>query len=182
MPLDRLLAFGCLACLGGLGASSRLSAQSATAELIPIPTRTVIGFNPLGLPADIGTIEIENAIAPGITVGGVGSAIDVDHDRFTTLEFKLRYYPGDVVLRGWSVGATGGVSRFSNLVDGTRQALTAPTLGIVVDYNWVLGRSQHFVLGTGVGAKRVLASNSDRTRADVDRAVGTVRFIAGVAF
>lgn len=161
----------------------RLGAQATSPSgLVPIPSRTYIGFNPIGLPADIGTVEIENAIAPGITVGGVGSYIDVDHHRFTTFDFKVRYYPGEIVLRGYAIGGSVGYTRFSNVVDGTRQALDAPTIGIIFDRNWIYGRGQHFVVGTGVGAKRVLASSAERERADVDRAVVTARLILGFAF
>jgi hypothetical protein len=168
--------------IGMLGLSAALFSAAAQVPGSRIPTRTVIGINPLGLPADIGTLEIENAVAQGITVGAAGSYIDVSDSRFTTLEFKLRYYPGDVVLRGWSVGATAGSTRFSNIVDGNRETLVAPTIGLIVDYNWLLGRSEHFLIGTGGGAKRVLASEDARERAHVDRAVFTARLIVGVAF
>lgn len=156
-------------------------AQSAR-DRVPIPTRTYVGFNPFGLPADVFTLEFENAVASGITVGAVGSYIDLDHTRYTTADFKVRYYPGDVVLRGFAVGASAGVTRYSKLVDQTRQSLSAPTLGILLDYNWLLGRSEHFLVGTGIGAKRILASESERRRANVDYATLTGRLILGFAF
>lgn len=180
MRLFRLMAIG--ASVAAAPLFTMLLPRPALAQLVPISTRTSIGVNPLGLPADIGTIELETAVAPGVTVGGVGSYVDVGDNRFTTCEFKLRYYPGDVVLRGVSVGVTGGYTRFSNLVDHNRETLNAPTLGLLVDYNWLLGRSQHFLIGTGAGAKRVLASSDERDRAQVDRAIFTVRLIVGVAF
>ncbi len=163
-----------------------LKAQAASAPpptgLIAIPSRTYIGFNPIGLPADIASVEIENAIAPGITVGGVGSYTDVTDHRFTTFDFKIRYYPGEVVLRDYSIGGTFGYTRFSNVIDGTRQALSAPTMGIIFDRNWIYGQGQHFVVGTGIGAKRVLASTAERDRSGVDRAVVTARLVLGFAF
>jgi hypothetical protein len=173
--------------IGALGLAALSQRAPAQTPGTPIPTRTVIGINPLGLPADIGTLEIESleiesAVAQGMTVGAAGSYIDVRDTRFTTLEFKLRYYPGDVVLRGLSVGATAGSTRFSNIVNDSRETLVAPTLGLIVDYNWLLGRSEHFLIGTGVGTKRVLASEEARARVDVDRAVFTARLIVGVAF
>lgn len=168
------------------GAALRASAQAPASQppigRIPIPSRTYIGFNPVGLPADVATFEVENAVAQGITVGGVGSYIDVDHQRFTTFDFKVRYYPGEVVLRDWAIGATVGYSRFSNLVNGTRQSLDAPTLGIILDRNWLYGRGQHFLIGTGVGAKRIIAPTADRDRADVERAIVTGRLTVGYAF
>ncbi|HEX3867328.1 MAG TPA: hypothetical protein VHV78_11275 [Gemmatimonadaceae bacterium] len=171
-----------LSTVAALAARATLQGQVSAGAPIPIPTRTMIGFNPLGLPADVATLEIENAVAQGVTVGGVGSYIDADHRRFTTLEFKIRYYPGDVVLRGWSVGASAGITRFSNIVDDSRQSFAAPTVGLIADYNWLLGRSEHFLIGTGGGVKRVLASDADRSRANVGFAVATARLILGVAF
>jgi hypothetical protein len=165
-----------------LGAQAPVSSQSS----IRIPSTTYIGFNPVGLPADIGTVEVESGIAAGVTLGAVASYIDVSDNRFTTFDFKARYYPAGVVLRGASVGATFGYTRFANRVTTNsvdeRRTLDAPTLGIVLDYNWIYGFNQHFLIGTGVGAKRVLASASARDTAHVDRAVVTARLIIGFAF
>lgn len=155
--------------------------------LIPIPYRTYIGINPLGIAFDMASVEIENAVAPGITLGALGSYTALGDPRFTTVDVKLRYYPGEVVLRGFSLGASAGYTKFSNLVNPTgtsetRESLDAPTVGILVDYNWMLGVRRRFILGTGLGAKRVLASTEDRDRVGIDRAYVTARFIVGIAF
>ena len=166
-------------------AAAALGAQATTPApqpRVPIPTRTYVALNPVGVVADVGTVEIENAIAQGVTMGGVVSYIDVDHRRSTTGELKIRYYPGEIVLRGFAIGGTIGYTRFSNIVKDVRQSMSAPTLGIVLDHNWIYGREGHFVVGTGVGAKRVLAPSADRDRADVDRAVVTGRLVLGFAF
>jgi hypothetical protein len=183
---SQLLSVVVFSALASAAAVQPVSAQS----LVPIPTRTYIGINPVGLPFDIATVELETAVAPGITLGGTGSYIDVGDPKFTTGEFKVRYYPGEVVLRDFSVGATVGFTHFSNKVDLTtpggptqsRETLDAPTVGIIVDYNWLYGRQQHFLIGTGIGAKRVLASAGERDRVDIDRAVFTLRLIVGFAF
>jgi hypothetical protein len=175
-----------LAAAVAAGCATLPLARGGAQTLVPIPSRTYIGINPIGVPADIGTVELESGVAQGVTLGGVASYIDVSGSRFTTFDFKFRYYPAEVVLRGYSVGATVGVTRFSNDVGndvgGSREALTAPTVGVILDYNWLYGREQHFLLGTGIGAKRVLAGQSERDRADVDRAVFTARLIVGYAF
>jgi hypothetical protein len=189
MPLRRrfLILFALAA--AALSRPVHAQAPASTGSFVPIPTRTYIGINPVGLPFDIGTVEVESAVAPGLTIGGVGSYIDVGDPKFVTGEFKVRYYPGEVVLRGVSIGAAAGLTRFSNKVDSPiqgegqiRQSLTAPTLGIIVDYNWLYGREQHFLIGTGLGAKRVLASENERNRVDIDRAIFTLRLIIGYAF
>ena len=75
-----------------------------------------------------------------------------------------------------------GVTRYSKVVTATRQSLSAPTAGILLDYNWLLGRSERFLVGTGIGAKRILASESERQRVRLDYATVTTRLILGFAF
>jgi hypothetical protein len=167
--------------------AQRAAAQGTGTTLVRIPSSTYVAINPLGVVGDIGTLELETGVVQGVTLGGVASYIDVDDSRFTTFDFKFRYYPGEVVLRDWSIGATAGFTRFSNLVEQdlggkSRQSVTAPTIGIIVDHNWLTGRGQHFLVGTGLGAKRVLASKSDRDRVDIDKAILTARFVIGYAF
>ena len=85
-------------------------------------------------------------------------------------------------LRGFAIGVSAGVTRYSNVVSDVRQSLSAPTAGILLDYNWLLGLSERFLVGTGIGAKRVLAAESERQRARVDYATVTTRLILGFAF
>lgn len=168
----------------------RASAQGTATSPVRIPSQTYIAINPIGVVGDIGTVELESGVAQGVTLGGVASYMNwVDDQRFTTFDFKVRYYPAEVVLRDWSVGGTIGVTRFSNVVvvdnnvgNPTRQYLTAPTIGIIVDKNWLTGRGEHFLIGTGVGAKRVLASKSEIDRVDFYHAVFTARLVIGYAF
>jgi hypothetical protein len=160
----------------------------AQSSLVPIPNLTYIGINPLGIPFDIGSIELESAVAAGVTLGGLASFTDFEDNRFTSFDFKVRYYPGDIVLKGFSAGLSIGYLRYSNITTDdftgatTRETLSAPTIGVLADYNWMLGRSQRFLVGTGIGAKRILASSADRDRVDIPRAYPTVRFIVGFAF
>ena len=168
--------------------AQRASAQGTATSPVRIPSQTYIAINPIGVVGNIGTLEVESGVAQGITLGGVASYMDwVDDQRFTTFDFKVRYYPAEVVLRDWSVGATVGATHFSNVVDhdlngSTRESLTAPTIGIIVDHNWLTGRGEHFLIGTGVGAKRVLVSSSEIDRVDFYHAVFTARLVIGYAF
>jgi hypothetical protein len=171
-----------------VGLAVVLCARAATAQgaRIPIPYRTYIALNPLGIPFDIASLEIESAIAQGVTVGALGSYSDIDDNRWTSFDFKLRYYPGEVVLRGFSIGMSAGSLRYSAIpsasLNGERQALSTATVGVLTDYNWMLGTQHRFIVGTGVGAKRVLANKDLRQRVDLDRAYVTARFVVGLAF
>ena len=168
-----------------------LAAQGAPA-LIPIPYRTYLAINPLGITFDVASIEIESGIANGITVGGLASYTDFDDDRFTTFEGKLRYYPGEVVLRGLSFGLSGGYTQYRTRIDvydatpsqPTTQdrSIDFPTIGLITDYNWLTGAQKRFVIGTGLSAKRVIASASSRETVRLDRAYVTARFVLGIAF
>jgi hypothetical protein len=173
--------------------------------------RSLFGFNPLGIPFDIASIEFETLMQQGITLGGAASYVAWDDDeefqgaeRFTSADFKVRYYPGEVVLRGFSVGLSLGVTKYSERVYDSsacipsatnpnpcpngpptrREAITTPTLGILVDYNFLLGSQRRFLVGTGVGAKRLL-NRGDRTPNDPfdpPRAYPFARFSIGLAF
>ena len=129
---------------------------------VPIPYRTYISINPLGIPFDLLSAEVESGIAQGMTLGASGSHIDVGDQRFSSADFKFRYYPSEVVLLGISVGASVGMLRYSDIRDaGVRETLDAPTFGAILDYNWMLGAQRRFVVGTGIGAKRILASSEE---------------------
>lgn len=173
---------------------AQVMVPSSQGTLIPIPYRSYVAVDPLGVPFDIFSAEIESAVAAGITIGGAGSYTDFDDDRFTSADLKVRYYPGEVVLRGFALGASIGYLHYSTLngtglvqpdgAPGTplRHALDTPTLGVLVDYNWLLGTRRRFLVGTGLGAKRILAGEAERNAVDVDRAYVTARFVVGIAF
>lgn len=157
----------------------------AQQPLIPIRNTTYVGVNPLGVLFEIFSAEVESGVAQGITLGGTASHIDLDHDRYSSAEFKFRYYPGDVVLRGFSLGASLGFVRYSTVADSagaTRESLDTPTLGLLGDYNWMLGHDGRLLIGTGIGAERILAGADDRKRVGIERARATARFIIGIAF
>ena len=174
--------------LGAVLAAMVIGASTqAQSQLIPIPFRTYVAINPLGIPFDIASAEFETAIASGITLGGLASYTSIDDDRWTTFDAKVRYYPGEVVLRGFSLGASIGHTHFTTTQFTTPNIETHPTadfatLGLLVDYNWMLGARHRFIIGTGVGAKRVLADATVRDRVGIDKAYGTARFVIGIAF
>ena len=167
----------------------RVEAQSAggsaSPPLVPIPYRTYIAVDPLGIPLDIGSIEVESAIANGVTGGGSASYTDLDHKRYTSFDAKVRYYPGEVVLRGFSIGGTVGVTKFASdtaNAAGVKESFSAPTVGVALDYNFMLGERGRFVVGTGISGKRVLASAAKRDLVGIDRSYPSARFVVGLAF
>src|SRR5205823_760264 len=102
---------------------------------------------------------------------------------------RFKYFPGEVALQGFAVGLSAGYTKFNGLLvnqpfgtDSARQKVSAPTLGVLVDYNWAQGPTQRFIIGTGVGAKRILASADKRAPIGLDRAYLTARFVIGLLF
>jgi hypothetical protein len=175
--------------------SSTAEGQQPGAPIYPIPYRAFIGVNPLGIPFDIGALEIEGVMLPGVSIAGALSYSALNDDegdegdpRFFSGDVKVRYYPGEVALKGFGVGLGLGFTRYSENrfgPDGTtlqRETLTAPTISVLADYNFLLGARQRFVIGTGIGAKRLLASEEDRERTGAPRAYPFVRFVLGLAF
>ena len=149
---------------------------------IPIPYRTYLAASPLFVPFDIGSLELESAAASGVTTGTALSYADIDHRRVTSLDAKLRFYPGEVVLRGFSVGLSAGWARFRRTVSDTASTVDAPAVGILADNNWLVGPNRRFVVGVGAALKRLIASPEERKRVDLDRVYVTGRFVVGYAF
>jgi hypothetical protein len=171
-----------------------LSAQNSPAmsPAAAVPQwRSFFGANPLGIPFDIVAVEGETTIGAASTIGAVFSYNDIDNKRYTTGDLRYKYYPAEVAMRGFSVGASLGMTKFrsatstdpaTGISSVTPATLSAGTLGVLVDYNWTQGPSQKFVIGTGVGAKRVLAGQDQRARIGLERAYITGRFVIGLLF
>jgi hypothetical protein len=179
MHIRSLLAVVALA----TAAQSAGAQSSDTSTRVPIKYRSYISINPLGIPFDLFSAEVESGIAQGMTLGASASHIDVGDERYSSADFKFRYYPSEIVLRGISVGASFGMLRYSDIRFGdVRESLDTPTFGVILDYNWMLGAQRRFLVGTGIGAKRILASSEERERVGLDRAQITGRFTVGIAF
>jgi hypothetical protein len=178
---------------GAAALPAQNSPQMSPAAAVP-QWRSFIGANPLGIPFDIVSVEGETAISNAATVGLLGSYNDIDDKRYTTFDTRFKYYPNEIAMRGFAVGLSLGYTKFKGSEGATFDPITgttstvpaavlnAGTLGVLVDYNWTQGPSQRFVIGTGVGAKRVLASQEKRDTVGLDRAYVTARFVIGLLF
>jgi hypothetical protein len=149
---------------------------------VPIPYTTFVAINPMGIPFNLGSVEIESGVANGVTIGGVGSYTAFGHDRYTTVDLNVRYYPSEVVLDGLSFGVSLGRTHFTTPIDTVRRAKDYGTVGLLADYNWLLGARKRFIVGTGIGLKRVLLSADARSPYGIDQPTFTARFVLGLAF
>jgi hypothetical protein len=142
---------------------------------------STVATNPVGIPFGVLSGEYERAVGTrglalgvgGLTTFGRSPEVlnDGGSDTFRSLQLKLKYYPAERGLRGFAIGVTAGVAHERELWFGSyaydasgrevwsqreTRARTAPTLGATIDYNFLLGRRQRFLIGLGLGARRPL--------------------------
>jgi len=144
--------------------------------------RNLLLVNPIGVVFNIYNGEFEHVAARAFTMG-IGGTYYKDGDfGYTTAEAKFRYYPQERAPHGFSVAMSGGVTHVSGDFlcwdVCSRQSHQYPTLGIELNYNWLIGPSQRFVIGAGGGAKRLYRSVDDGT----STVLPTIRLSIGGAF
>ena len=179
--------------------SFSISVALALVTVAAIPARgqgvapqksTVISIQPISAMLSVYSAELEHVVAPTLTVGVGGNYWDWSDDvakvRYTSADLKLRYYPEAHPLRGFSFGGQAG---FSSLEDtekdpfggtGSKSKASGPTVGIALDYGWLLGASRSFYVGLGLGAKKIFAKADDASNAHL--AYPTARISVGYAF
>ena len=185
MPLTRrtLLATACAA----VAATTAAAQTDRPAPLVE--PRQSIAVNPLAIPFGVFSAEYEAALSsPGFTVGLGGTYWTNDGDRDSWAEAKALYYPNERAFQGFSIGLTAGVHaarRFTTDCgflgcNGGRRTQTAPTLGVLASYDWLLGRQERFRVGVAAGAKRIL-KDVDSNDA-LEQVFPDGRFVVGFVF
>lgn len=175
-PLVALLAAALVAIPLAAPVTGTLAAQA------PRANRTLISINPLGLPFKWVSAELEQKATGLVTLGASFSYIDLfDDASYLSFDGKLRVYPNEEAFKGFSLGLSMGLVRVAeDYSDRDDRSETAPSLGVVADYNWILGKSRRVLVGTGVGAKRIFGDDDDFS--DVNFAYPTFRFQVGMIF
>lgn len=171
--------------------SVALTSPAARAQEAP---RQALSINPLGAVFGVYMGEFERAVRPNTSLGvsatwwdseglddGEGTAAEAS---YLTVDAKLRYYPGEAELKGFSVGGSLGYTGLSGsltTVDGRETGhVNTVGAGVSLDYNWLLGARDQVVVGTGIGAKRLFVLGEDVE--DVSLAYPTIRLVVGYAF
>lgn len=154
--------------------------------------RQSVALNPLALVFKIFTGEYERALGNaksfGVSASHWGSD---DNDGFgndvayLSVDAKFRLYFGEDALRGFSVGATAGYTQLSGTVtrnDGTiTERPNAFSAGAILDYNWVMGTGDKYLVGVGIGAKRLFGLD-DYDNGGITVAYPTARLSIGFLF
>jgi hypothetical protein len=178
-------------------AAQQAGATPAGAAQAPasIARKQAFTVQPISIIVGVYSAEFERAITPATSLGlgatywnGFVGETDSTEPSYLSLDAKLRYYPGEQPLRGFSFGVTGGYSSVTTTdcvydvtIGCTSQDRRSggPTLGFQLDYNWLLGRQQNFVVALGVGAKRLFVNDRND---DITVAYPTARVSVGLAF
>ncbi len=158
------------------------SVHVAAAEAPDTARRNLVLVNPFGVVFDVYSLEYEHVMSKGTSIGLASTYYKPSDYTYFTSEVKLRYYPSDHAPDGLSVALSGGVTHETtdlicfDVCNAT--ATNRPTLGFDLDYNWLLGPSRRFTIGTGIGAKRLFGS---KTYSSID-GIPTARIAIGAAF
>jgi hypothetical protein len=170
---------------GFVAACAQIAEAQGRAPLTPEqPYRQMIGVNPVILPIGIVAADYERAMTQWLTLGVGGMyGHPADENAAGWVDLKARYYPGEQALKGISVGVSAGwVGAQTRVVDAStiEHGDSGPTLGVLLDYNWLLGKRHHFLVGLGVGARRLLTHVDGKSA--LDQVMPDVRFVVGLAF
>lgn len=174
------------------GAQASLAEQTQSLEGVG-PSR-FISTNPFLPLFGYFSGEYEQRIKPNVAFAISGSHIELD-DRFTHLDAKLRLYPNDRALEGFSLGASLGIAwirrnddnAFCDAIPGidcvpqTSKTFSTPSFAIEGGYQWLLGKSRSTAITVGFGAKRYLSGSRDDFR-DIPRVLPTGRLSIGYGF
>lgn len=162
-------------------ASTILGAQSTRPDTAQGSIRNLILIDPILIPFSIYNGEYEHVLSRSATGGLSGTYYDDSGFGYFTAEVKARYYPQEHAPDGFSLAGTAGYTRVSGgFFESCYHSCTSdyPTIGVELDYNWLLGPTRRFAIGTGIGAKRLLGSHDNGTSGGLP----TARVAVGVAF
>jgi hypothetical protein len=131
--------------------------------------------------------EYERQIAGAATFGVGGTYFDVgdgvDQVTFNSGDVKLRYYPNGTALMGFSFGGTAGFTSVTGTdSNGTEESVSGPSLGVLLEYQWLLGVQRNFSVALGVGAKAIFVKDNQITSGDFTTRYPTARVSIGYAF
>jgi hypothetical protein len=172
--------------------------DSASHRPSPPPRRTVVTLNPFAVFATYFAGDVESILSPSTTLGAGASYVGFgDQARYGALEAKVRYYPQEKALYGFSVAGTLGLASSRQnrtsytTFDGNGNVLytsssfgprsTRATIGTELSYQWLMGPKKRFVSVLGLGVKRLLGYEPFSSSFD-SNIIPTARINIGIAF
>ncbi|HEX2716658.1 MAG TPA: DUF3575 domain-containing protein [Gemmatimonadaceae bacterium] len=179
-----------IALAAALAIPAMVSAQAPAAK------SNVLSIQPLAAMFTVYAGELEHRLGTASTIG-LGASYwshgDTNKDgssgKYASGDLKLKYYPQGHALEGFSVGGQVGYTSLTGTettINGSttttqKETLSGPTVGISLDYNWLLGATKGFYIGLGAGAKKLFIKDS-AILTDVIATYPTARLSIGFAF
>ncbi|HEX6058321.1 MAG TPA: DUF3575 domain-containing protein, partial [Gemmatimonadaceae bacterium] len=140
-----------------------LAAPAGSLAAQEVPARdNLLSTNPITLVFGWFTGEYERRIGAGTSIAIGGSYFELEDDNdgdesYATADVKLRYYPNERVFEGFSLGASVGYASVEEVADiftAETRRVSGPTVGLGVDYGWLIGKRDNVHIDLGVGARR----------------------------
>jgi hypothetical protein len=161
-----------------------LSARVSSAQDRP-GKAAVISIQPISAMLTVYAGEAELAMSRSATIGFGATywspdVIDGDFN-YLSGDVKVRYYPEGRPFQGFSFGGSVGITHLSAAANSNSGSASGPSIGVMLDYNWLLNAEKSFYIGLGLGAKTLFISD----KAVADNATlhyPTVRMSVGWAF
>jgi uncharacterized protein DUF3575 len=161
------------------------AAASAQANAAP---RNVLSIQPLNAMMTVYSGEYERAVGKSVTFGLGATYWGADDDTgdeasYTSGDVKLRFYPSGAALMGFSFGASAGYSSVSATegTTSTKSSESAPSFGVLLEYQWLMGVKKNFSVALGAGAK-MLFIEENTTNDNVIGRYPTARVSVGYAW
>jgi len=168
-------------------AAAVLALPFAAATAQKAAPRNVISLQPLSAMLTVYSGEYERSMSKSVTWGLGGTYWDAgdagDEVKYSSGDFKLRYYPMGSALYGFSVGGTVGYSSVKGTSStGVDETAGGASVGILLEYQWLMGQQKNFALALGAGAKALMVNDDDISSADFTAHYPTARVSIGWAF
>lgn len=176
--------------------ASIVGAQPASGQSTAVGPSHFISTNPFLPLFGFFSAEYEQRIKDNVAFAISGSHTEFDA-LYTHLDAKIRLYPNERALEGFSVASSLGIAWVKrddcdSIIDfdctptseggqQPRRKFTTPTFAIELDYQWLLGRTKSTAITVGFGAKRYLGGN-DRDYIGIERVLPTGRLSIGYGF
>jgi hypothetical protein len=160
---------------------------AASGQSVATP-HNVLSIQPINAVFTAYSGEYEHQMTGAATFGIGGTYFDVGDDIdklvFKSGDLKLRYYPNGTALMGFSFGGTVGFTSITGTDDtsGDETTVSGPSLGVLLEYQWLMGVQRNISVALGAGAKAVFVKDTDFTSDSYSARYPTVRVSIGYAF
>ena len=147
----------------------------------PVRFDQVLSANPLGVVIKWFNVEYERKLGTATTFGASASHFgELDLSNAAVL---VRWYPQQVALEGFYLGARAGAFGFKTYTYDLRsyreETRVLPGAGVELGYNWLLGPKHNVSVGTGFGLTRIASGRDTYSTPEV---LPAFRLNVGIAF